>query len=72
MLRILIAAFRAPKPVQSSTEESKRTIAKGVVRRAATGNVRLQLGNFVTKEDLDQQYERVKSYRFDDAGSAHR
>ena len=72
MLRILIAAFRAPKSIQSSAEESKRTIARSVVRRAATGNVRLQLGNFVTKEDLDRQYERVKSYSFNDAGSAHR
>ena len=69
---MLIAAFRAPRPIRSSTEESKRTIAKSVVRRAATGNVRLQLGNFVTKEDLDQQYERVTSYRFNDARSAHR
>ena len=24
-------------------------------------------GNFVTKEDLDRQYERVKSYSFNDA-----
>lgn len=67
MLRILIAAFRAPKSIESSTEESKRAIARGVVRRVATGNVRLQLGNFATKEDLDRQYERVKRYSFDDA-----
>ncbi len=69
---MLIATFRAPRPLWSSTEESKRTSAKRVVRHAATGNVRLQLGNFATKEDLDQQYERVTTYRFNDARAPHR
>lgn len=67
MLRILIAAFRAPKQIPSSADESKQKIARDVVRRTATGNVRLQLGNFATKDDLDRQYERVKSYKFNDA-----
>ena len=65
MFRRVVAAFRAPKRVTSSPDESKRAIAKDVVQRTATGNVRLQLGSFVTKEDLNRQYERLKSYRFD-------
>ena len=66
MLRILSAAFRAPKRIQSSTDEPTQEIARRVVRRTASGDVRLQLGNFVTKDDLDRQYERVKSYKFSD------
>ena len=65
MFRRVVAAFRAPKRVPSSTEESRRAIARNVVRRTAAGNVRLQLGSFVTKDDLNRQYERVKAYRFD-------
>ena len=42
----------------------KDDIARNVVKRTATGNVRLQLGAFVTKQDLDREYERVKSYKF--------
>lgn len=64
MFRRVVAAFRAPKRIPSSTEESGRAIVRDVVRRTATGNVRLQLGNFVTKEDLNRQYERVKTFRF--------
>ena len=41
-----------------------REIAKSVVRRNATGSVRLQLGDFVDKSDLDRQFERIKDYRF--------
>lgn len=39
-------------------------IARGVVRRIATGSVRLQLGDFVEKRDLDRQFDRIKEYRF--------
>lgn len=66
MLRRVVGAFRAPRRARSSrsTEESRRAIARGVVRRTATGNVRLQLGKFVTKDDLNRQYERIKNFRF--------
>ena len=47
-----------------SNETRTREIARSVVRRTATGSVRLQLGDFVDKRDLDQRFERVKDYRF--------
>ena len=65
MFRRVVAAFRAPRRAPSATNESRRAIARDVVRRTATGNVRLQLGSFVTKEELNRQYERLKAYRFD-------
>lgn len=66
MFRRVVGAFRAPRRPRSSrsTEKSRRAIARGVVRRTATGNVRLQLGQFVTKDDLNRQYERIKNFRF--------
>ena len=67
MIRNLIDAFRTPDRQPSPTEESRRQIAKRVVRRVSTGNVRLQRGEFATKEDLDRQYERVVALSFDDA-----
>ena len=47
-----------------TSEDRTREIAKSVVRRTATGSVRLQLGDFVNKRDLDRQFERIKGYRF--------
>ena len=67
MIRNLIDAFRTPDRQPPPTDESRRRIAQSVVRRVATGNVRLQRGEFATKEDLDRQYERVTAVNFDDA-----
>ena len=67
MIRNLLDAFRAPDRQPSPTDESRRRIARHVVRRVSTGNVRLQRGEFTTKEDLDRQYERVVAVSFDDA-----
>ena len=67
MIQNLIDAFRAPDRQPSPTDESRRWIARRVVQRTAIGNVRLQRGEFATKEDLDRQYERVVAASFDDA-----
>ena len=59
-------AFQAPAPRSSeSQEEIKGRIARRTVARVATGNVRLQRGEYVTSKDLDSQYERVKAYKFE-------
>lgn len=60
------AAFASRVGVSASKSNETRTseIAKSVVRRNATGSVRLQLGDFVDKSDLDRQFERIKHYRF--------
>ena len=67
MIWNLIDAFRAPDRQPSPTDESKRRIARSVVQRVATGNVRLQRGEFATKADLDRQYERAVAVNFEDA-----
>ena len=37
---------------------------RGIVSGRSHGNVRLQEGLFYTKEDVDEQYERARSYKF--------
>ena len=49
---------------QNTDEARTSEIARSVVRRTATGNVRLQIGDFMTKSDLDRQFERIKNHRF--------
>lgn len=61
-------AFRAPRgPASPMPDASERAIARRVVRTTSTGNVRLQRGQYVMREDVDREYERVKSYNFRDA-----
>ena len=47
-------------------EEDRRKADRHIVMRLSSGNIRLQRGEYVTKEDLDKQYERVKALNFDD------
>ena len=61
-------AFRAPRgPASPMPDASERAIARRVVRTTSTGNVRLQRGQYVMREDVNREYERVKSYNFRDA-----
>ncbi|MDE0105537.1 MAG: hypothetical protein OXN89_24430 [Bryobacterales bacterium] len=45
----------------------KKEIARGVVSRVATGNFRLQRGQYLTRQDMDQRLERLKDFKFDEA-----
>jgi hypothetical protein len=70
MARMLRTAFRSPvsNPEIRDHEQVKREIARDVVSKTATGNVNLQQGRYLTKEDMDRNRESVKDYRVDDAG----
>ena len=66
-VRRALSAFRATDSREWSDKDHQArldAIAKGVVRRVATGSVRLQLGDFVDKRDLDRQFDRIKEYKF--------
>ena len=52
-------------PIRSHEEVSEE-VARGIVGRSATGSVRLQRGQYVTREGMDQELERVKEYDFDE------
>ncbi|MBF0219189.1 MAG: hypothetical protein HQL49_06640 [Gammaproteobacteria bacterium] len=45
-----------------STDESR--LSDDIVVRYSRGNVLLQLGQYVTKDELDSRIEKLKGYRF--------
>jgi len=58
LIRSLRLAFRTPA-VPSSSDESRRESDRRIVSRVSSGNIRLQRGEYVTRADLEEQYERV-------------
>lgn len=70
VLRIFRTAFTSPvsDPEIRDHEQAKREIARDVVSKTPSGNVSLQQGRYLTKEDMDRLRESVKDYRVDDAG----
>ena len=62
-------AFRRPSSPLSADEFDKleREIDRNVVIRFSTGNIRLQRGEYSTEEDVDREYEQVKSLKFSDS-----
>ena len=67
LIEAMRVAFRAPAQPPPQTEESKQHLDRRVVKRLASGNIRLQRGEYSTREDIDREYERVKSHTFNDA-----
>ena len=65
IVRSIQLAFYNPK-VPTRTEEDRRLADRRIVRRLSNGNILLQRGEYVTREDLDKEYERVKSLNFDE------
>ena len=66
--RIFRTAFQSTvsDPQIRDHEVVKENIARGVVRRTSTGNVRLQRGQYLTEEQSRKHRERVKDYSFDE------
>lgn len=59
-------AFFSPGPpwTPEQVEETRRRITRDVITRTATVNTRLRRGEFVTQEDLDQEFEQLKGLSF--------
>ena len=64
LMRFIRLALHSPK-VTTRTEEDRRLADRRIVSRLSSGNIRLQRGEYVTREDIEEQYERVKSFNFD-------
>ena len=64
LMRFIRLALHNPK-ITNRTEEDRRLADRRIVSRLSSGNIRLQRGEYVTREDLEEQYERVKSFNFD-------
>ncbi len=64
-IRMLCLALQRSKAV-NDTKAWKRVSNKRIVARASRGNIRLRRGEYATAEELEERYERVKSFNFEE------
>lgn len=64
ILNTIRLAFWRPK-LPEDPEKAKRESARRIVSRLARGNVRLQRGQYVTREELEEQRKKAASYDLD-------
>ena len=62
VIELVFSGPAAPGNAKAVERESDRRI----VSRLSTGNVRLQMGLFSTREDIDEERKKARSYNFDD------
>ena len=65
LMRFIRLALHSPK-VTTRTEEDRRLADRRIVSLLSSGDIRLQRGEYVTREDIEEQYERVKSFNFNE------
>ncbi len=65
LMRFIRLALHSPK-VTTRTDEDRRLADRRIVSLLSSGDIRLQRGEYVTREDIEEQYERVKSFNFDE------
>lgn len=62
---VYLVSFSPGPPWPPEKVESVRSdITRYVVTRLATGNTRLQRGEYITQDDLDKEFEQVKGLSF--------
>ena len=67
MRRLRLALHSPASPSQSKeAAEAREGAVRHVVSRVARGNIRLQRGEYDTREDIEARYERVKDFEFED------
>lgn len=59
MLDFLLSVFKRP-----AVTLSKKEAVRKVVRARSHGNVRLQMGQYYTKQDVDAKFDRIKGIDF--------
>ena len=64
ILNTIRLAFWSPK-LPEDPEKAKRESVRRIVSRLARGNVRLQRGQYVTREELEEQRKKAASYDLD-------
>lgn len=66
-IRRALLAFQPPAASPRGTEARALLDDQDVVARFSTGNIRLQRGEFSTREDLDREYAEALACTFDNA-----
>jgi hypothetical protein len=63
IFRYLKFVFSAPRVPSSHPQEAKERM-RALVASRSHGNIRIQMGSFYTKEDVDSKFEQFKDVRF--------
>jgi hypothetical protein len=63
LLRRILSAFRAPKPRKLGAQSQSRALRQIVAARSH-GNIRLQQGKYVTKNELMLEFEAAREIKF--------
>ena len=66
LFKYLRKVLSGPPSLPEYDHETIRDMERETVSRFSRGNVRLQLGEYATREDLDKEYEEIKGLRFDE------
>ena len=64
VLQFIQLSLRSPRAVKQREVGGDR-ILRNIVKRFSHGNIRLQRGEYVTKKQIKERYERIKSFNFD-------
>ena len=64
ILRFIRVAFWSPS-VTNNLDKDDARISTLIVQHLSHGNIRLQIGKYITREDIDKEYEQVKSFNFE-------
>ena len=64
VLDYLLSAFSSGPSLPADSGARQRQSEQRSVSRVATGNIRLQRGEYSTREDINREYEQVKSADF--------
>lgn len=64
LIELIKLAFEQPTMPDEPHKDILPDTIRGIVSARSHGNVRLQEGLFYTKDDVDEQYQRVRKYDF--------
>jgi hypothetical protein len=64
MFQFITLALSKPRKPRAPHAAYDPDTIRGIVSSRSHGNVRLQSGRFYTKNDVDEQFERVRKFNF--------
>jgi len=64
LIELIKLVLSKPALLEESHQDILPEAIRGIVSARSHGNVRLQEGLFYTKDDVDEQFERVRKFDF--------
>jgi len=60
----ILFAPKMPTYAFKKEQEIEKCIERTIVSRLARGNVSLQAGRYITRQEIDARYEKIKQHSF--------